>query len=328
MHKIDKRPVPVDRFSLRSSVPGTWVADSTLPQAKQMPRGVLRYVVPANPDHLDAVIQAAVDSKPFFPKGTLVSKTTSSVTLASLTEEQRSLIQSMVASSVNGRAAPVRAAVFDDESLGSNPNQILPHLFDSESDGVRKVINSADIQAGALDNFDVVVFPGGSAGQQAKALGEEGSRAVQEFVRAGGGYVGICAGSFLATCRPDRLSLVNAKANGRPDGGWVKLELTDVGNRILGNFPDLVVAQYSGGPIFSPAGEHDLPEYVPLAFYRTELAMSQTEERILVDTPAIIAARFGKGRVLLFSVHPEGISELKSLVKRAILSVAYDEQAK
>ena len=106
------------------------------------------------------------------------------------------------------------------------------------------------------------------------------------------------------------------------------MELTDAGKSILGKFPDLVAATYGGGPIFSPAGEPDLPDYVPLAFYRTEEAMSKTQERTLVDTPAIIATRFGKGRVLLFSVHPEGISELEWVVKRAILSVAYDEQEK
>ena len=195
-------------------MPGTIVADSTLPQATQMPEGVLHYVVPADSDDLNAVIQAAVVRKPFFPKGMQVSKTNSSVTLVSLTEEQRGLIQSMVASSVNGRVAPVRAAVFDDESLGSNPNGILPHLFDSESVGVQKVVNSADIQAGALDHFDVVIFPGGSGVPQAAALGDKGMRAVQEFVRAGGGYVGICAGGFLAICKPNSLSLVNAKASG------------------------------------------------------------------------------------------------------------------
>ena len=327
--KIDKHPLPAERFSLRYSMPGTVVVDSTLPQAKQMPKGVLHYVVPADPGDLDAAIQAAADKKPFFPKGLQVSKIKSSVTLASLTEDQRGLIQSMVASSVNGRVAPVRAAVFDDETIGSDPSWMVSHLVDSESRGVGKVVNSADIRAGALDHFDIVVFPGGSGRQQARALGDKGRRAVEEFVRAGGGYVGICAGSWLATCKPSgSLGLINAKASGSVDYGWVKMELTEVGRSILGEFPGLVAAQYGGGPVFSPAGERDLPEYVSLAFYRTEPSNFKAQRRILMDTPAIVATRFGKGRVLLFSVHPEGLSELESLVKRAILSVAYDEQAK
>ena len=165
--------------------------------------------------------------------------------------------------------------------------------------------------------------------QQAAALGDKGRRAVLEFVRAGGGYVGICAGGWLATCKPSgSLALVNAKASGSTNFGFVKMELSDVGKSILGEVPGLPAAQYGGGPIFSPAGERDLPEYVPLAFYRTEVATYKTQERTLTDTPAIIAARFGKGRVLLFSVHPEGIKELETLVKRAVFSVARAEQTK
>jgi glutamine amidotransferase-like uncharacterized protein len=84
---------------------------------------------------------------------------------------------------------------------------------------------------------------------------------------------------------------------------------------------------YGGGPIFSPAGEKALPEYVPLAFYRTEVSTT-IKEHTLVDTPAIIAAQYGKGRALLFSVHPEGVQELKPLVKRAVLSVTSNDRAK
>jgi hypothetical protein len=261
-----------------------------------------------------------------------VSKTKSSVTLTSLTEDQRDLIKSMTAaaSSSKGHAAHVRAAAFDSESLSSSHEPwILPTIFASEPGCAWKVVTSADIQAGALDNFDVIVFPGGSGKQQAAALGDKGMRAVQEFVREGGGYVGVCAGGFLATCKPNgSLGIVNAKASCSNAGGWVKMELTDVGTSVLGEFPGLLAASYGGGPIFFPAGERDLPEYVPLAFYRTEVATYKAQKRTLTDTPAIIAARFGKGRVLLFSVHPEGIKELEPLVKRAIFSVARAEKAK
>jgi hypothetical protein len=327
---IDRRPIPLEHFSLKYDTPGTLVIDSTLPQARQMPDGVLRYVVPVDPDDLEAVIQAAADRKPFIPKGLAVSKTTSPVTLASLAADQRDLIQSMATASVKGRTAPVRVALFDNETSGSNPGQILPRLFPSDSEGVLKVVTSADIRAGTLDGFDVIVFPGGSGKQQAAAIQDQGYQAVREFVRRGGGYLGICAGSWLATCKPSgTLALVNAKANGSIEFGWVKMELTEVGQSILGQFAGLPVAEYGGGPIFSPAHERDLPDYVPLAFYRTEASQSSVPtKRVLTDTPAIVAARFGKGRVLLFSVHPEGVRQLDSLLKRAVLSVACDERAK
>ena len=49
-----------------------------------------------------------------------------------------------------------------------------------------------------LKDFDVVIVPGGSATSQAKRLGPSGCDALVRFVENGGGYVGVCAGAFLA----------------------------------------------------------------------------------------------------------------------------------
>jgi putative intracellular protease/amidase len=46
--------------------------------------------------------------------------------------------------------------------------------------------------------FDLVVFPGGSGSRQAAALEQEGRGAVWRFVEAGGGYLGVCVGAYLA----------------------------------------------------------------------------------------------------------------------------------
>jgi glutamine amidotransferase-like uncharacterized protein len=330
VQELTKRPIPIERFSLASPKPDTYVMDSTASQAKQTPEGVVRYTVPEDPEELDAAIQAAVDQKPFLPKGLLVSKTKMPVTLASLAKDQQELVQAMAASasSFNSSAAHVRLAVFDSELPQTKPTRILEDLFNSQTACVRKVVTSADIRDGVLNHFDVILFPGGSGHQQAVALGDKGMKAVRKFVRDGGGYVGICAGSFLARSKDDlSLGIINAQATVSNHGGWIKMELTEVGKSILGEFPGLVTSLYGGGPIFSPAGEAGLPEYVPLAFYRTEVS-TKTKDRTLVDTPSVIAAQYGKGRVLLFSVHPEGMNELESLVKRAVFSVAATDQLK
>ena len=52
--------------------------------------------------------------------------------------------------------------------------------------------------AWALAQFDLVVFPGGSGSRQAAALEQEGRGAVWRFVEAGGGYLGVCVGAYLA----------------------------------------------------------------------------------------------------------------------------------
>ena len=51
------------------------------------------------------------------------------------------------------------------------------------------------------DSFQAIIFPGGSVFDVHKHLTEAGAKAVAKFVHRGGGYVGVCAGAFLATGR-------------------------------------------------------------------------------------------------------------------------------
>jgi glutamine amidotransferase-like uncharacterized protein len=345
VHEIDKNRIPAGRFVLDYTMPYTAVLDSTLPQAKQMPDGRVRYQVPANLKDLDAAIQSAVEGKRFVPKAVqeanraLLERRESRRHVVQLTDDQRGLIDSLAeaASSADKRSAPIRVAIFDMQLPGDDPAGGLSAIFDSEPTCVWEAVSSSDVQSGALNRFDLVVFPGGSGQRQATALRDKGRQAVREFVRAGGGYVGICAGAFLATTKYDwALGLLDAKAltgkvnvptremvsMGDRGAGTVKIELTDAGKRVFGDFRDLLDADYSGGPIILLAGENDLPKYVPLALYRTELWKHEVQQGTMVDTPAILAGRFGRGRVILFSLHPETSGETEPLVTRAVLSVA------
>ena len=78
---------------------------------------------------------------------------------------------------------------------------------------VVEFVDTAKIRRGELRTFDVVVFPGGSSALQAQVLGKSGRDAVRAFIAAGGGFVGFCAGAFLALShyRPERsLKMVSA----------------------------------------------------------------------------------------------------------------------
>ena len=49
------------------------------------------------------------------------------------------------------------------------------------------------------ENFDVVWFPGGGAHTYGNVVGDRGIAAIRAFVASGGGYVGACAGAYLAS---------------------------------------------------------------------------------------------------------------------------------
>ena len=74
-------------------------------------------------------------------------------------------------------------------------------------------LDAAKIRRGELSSFDVVVFPGGSSALQAQVLGKSGRDAVRAFIASGGGFVGFCAGAFLALshyCPERSLKIVSA----------------------------------------------------------------------------------------------------------------------
>jgi glutamine amidotransferase-like uncharacterized protein len=228
-------------------------------------------------------------------------------------------------------------AVFEIGDGRGGATKNLPAILDADSTCTWELVEAEAIRGGALDPFDVVIFPGGGGSRQAAALEDEGTEAVRRFVRDGGGYVGICAGAFLATAKYDwSLALVNAKTiTGKKEipglgvknmaargAGTVKTELTDAGKRVFGDTPGLIDARYAGGPVLSPAERDDLPEYVVLAWYRTEVSAFELQQGTMVDTAAIVAARFGSGRVIAFSTHPESIEGTQWLVQRAVRSTA------
>ncbi len=248
----------------------------------------------------------------------------------------------MVSGSVNVMAGEhesvrTRVAVYDAGGTGGQGVKNIERIFASKAAFLLHHIGPADVRAGVLDQFDVVVFPGGSGSKEAAALAKQGRHMVKKFVESGGGYVGICAGAFLATAKYDwSLGLVNAKTfTGKQHvpgvgeksmwfrgSGNVQMELTDKGKEILGDVPGLVELRYANGPILSPASQENLPEYIPLAFFRTEIAKYEPQEGTMIDTPAIIASEFGKGRVIAISPHPEASADLKSMVQRAVAWVA------
>lgn len=73
-------------------------------------------------------------------------------------------------------------------------------MQDFVNDGTIKSFANLDetgIQSQLVNSaFDVVLFPGGSAGEESAAIGPQGLQMVQKFVSNGGGYYGTCAGQY------------------------------------------------------------------------------------------------------------------------------------
>ncbi len=186
-------------------------------------------------------------------------------------------------------------------------------------------VTAEGIRNGELAQADVVITPGGKSSLQSQTLGEEGRRKLVEFIRNGGGYVGFCAGAYLSTVNsPGALALTDMKTKSpRWDRGKteLKIELTEAGRKVFGDRAGLLAIKYQNGPVVEPAGRGDLPDAEVLAYFRTEIADNGVPAGIQVDSPASWTAPLGKGRVLVFSPHPELTKELNDWVKSAVLRV-------
>ncbi len=237
----------------------------------------------------------------------------------------------------------IRVALYDAGGTGGAGPVNLRRILKSRTGFTLCHVGPPDIRAGVLDQFQVVIFPGGSGSKQAIALGLEGRQTVRSFVESGGGYIGICGGAYLATAKYDwGLALLDAKTfTGKRmipgvgeksmwfrGSGTVKMELTGDGRRHLGDVPDVVELRYANGPILSSASRDDLPAYVTWAVFRSEVAKYEPQQGTMVDTPAIVVAEFGKGRVVVISPHPEMTVGLESLVKRCVTWAAANREGK
>jgi hypothetical protein len=220
----------------------------------------------------------------------------------------------------------IRVALFDDKgATGKGVPRVTEQLGKIADIKLTKV-KGKDIADGCLKDYDVVIFSGGSGSKEAETIGEQGRENVRKFVRNGGGYVGICAGAYLACSGFSwGVGVINAKTvspKWARGVGPVQMEITPVGKEVTGLAAQKHEIKYANGPIIKPDTRADLPAYEPLAYFRTELAKNGSPEGVMVNSPAIVRASFGKGRVISSSPHPEQTDGMEKFIENAVRWVA------
>ncbi|MCH2160736.1 MAG: BPL-N domain-containing protein [Phycisphaerales bacterium] len=197
--------------------------------------------------------------------------------------------------------------------------------FESQLPGCRvERLGPEDVQAGCLDVFDAVIFPGGSGSGQARAIGESGRAKVRKFVQGGGGYIGVCAGAYLALDNYSwslRLIPMDSfdREHWRRGNASLELELTGDGLELFREPEHDLEIEFRQGPLMQPSVEPDNDSPVEiLAWFRSGVGRNGADPATMVDTPAIVRADFGDGRVLLFSPHPEKTGGLEDWLRLAI----------
>lgn len=222
--------------------------------------------------------------------------------------------------------APVRVGVFQGSGVGPSVNKLIDALNASKGRTFQIVrLTAKDVQEGKLSNVDVMIHPGGSGGKQGRALGKNGREAVRKFVREGGGYLGVCAGAYLATNDYSwSLNLIDAKVVDRRHWargkGKVELRLSPKGAEFFGQKKRELSIYYAQGPLLGRREWDDpkVPDYESLAIFMTEIAKNGAPQGVMARTSAAVRCEHGKGRVFCYSPHPELTDGLHHLIPLAV----------
>jgi len=199
--------------------------------------------------------------------------------------------------------SPITVALYKSYGVSDISFDAAKDLLESTKNIKLKIVSASEIRKGALNNVNVFVAMGGSGSQQGKDLQELGRNKVKEFVKNGGGYIGVCGGSYMAITGPSegKLNLLASKNYGNT--GWQR------GNgdcELKTNDGQTINLHYENGPIFENTKYEGANSYQSLATFNCDYYISSkgTNEGEMPGQPGIIVGNYGKGKVLLFSPNP------------------------
>lgn len=164
-----------------------------------------------------------------------------------------------------------------------------------------------------LSRYQVVVFPGGSGGEMFNRLGRAGQQAVRDYVRNGGGYLGICAGAWLASQRYLGIANLEGVKPWYVGVGGLEVsmapEATNVFASVRYQAPATRMIEMHNGPMWSPVPpDPSRPTFHVLAAYTAARGTDKQGGEFFQGKPAIVTDHYGQGRIVLFSPHPELVS--------------------
>jgi len=164
-----------------------------------------------------------------------------------------------------------------------------------------------------IDRFRILAFPGGTSMGHAVGLGTEGQRVVREFVAAGGGYIGFCAGAIVASARSTIPFETIALFPGyTPQRGLNEDFLYDV------SIDHPIIANASAGPAHPPQQAYHsysgpLETAPDPGFDATVLARRAGD-----GCAGFVAGLYGEGRYFISIAHPEDDPSTYLIIDAAI----------
>ena len=216
---------------------------------------------------------------------------------------------------------PLKVGVYADDGPGGIGAVEWFRLVQESPEMELHLLDGAAVRAGALDGLDLFVMPGGGSKREFASLGTNGVEKMKSFIRAGGGYVGTCAGCCLLMDEPKQRARVIPWAScGNVNRTlFPTFQLNEKGAAALGLPKGKLVMRYHGGPCMWPttnviAGA----SFESWGTFDAEAAMEGKLKVRMHGATAIVGGTYGKGRVFVTSAHPEYFNSTLYVVQAAI----------
>ena len=179
-----------------------------------------------------------------------------------------------------------------------------------------------DIINGKLNETDAIIFPGGSGSKQLNSLGKNGKQKVIDYIKNGGGAIGICAGAYMM-CQTEgypSLKIGDVKhldrAHYNRGRGLIEFKLNDEGLKIFPEFKDQPqFIQYYDGPIMAPLNQEK--SFRKVAEYVTDIHPNEGDPVGLTPGKLFMYHQnYGKGKIFAIGGHAESTPGIRFMIPR------------
>jgi len=179
-------------------------------------------------------------------------------------------------------------------------------------------VTRTQIAAGELAQYDLLLVTGGDGDSVAAAMGPDGGTAIEAYVAAGGGYMGLGGGAFAApqgyTPETEYLEIINLKVDYpalnhgegqlivKPNSGTVITNDMQIGKNYI--------AYGVNPPALSPGNSTDpnMGTVINAIQFVSNPTNNLEPGQVginMTGTPAVAAANYGSGRVVISGIQPQ-----------------------
>lgn len=197
-----------------------------------------------------------------------------------------------------------------------------------------QIVTTKDLASGKLTTLDVLIIPGGGGSREYLNMGGENHKRIKNFVKNGGGLIGICAGAYLTSNTPGYscLKMSGGKAidieHDNRGRGVVKVTLNDEGKKIFSEVAnrDTLYLMYYEGPVIVP--EESSPyQYASLATMQSDVHVEgNAPSNMTNNRPFFYLTSYEKGKVFSVVGHPEATPGMQWMIAKMVHTVVAPEK--